>query len=1857
MARTKMTTLVVSNIGKKVGLLALLNSSGYCDPKRVRDDGEYAFYRVTRIGDHATLLAKVWRRSGTHTPHFLEQEFDLRARLAPGWAVMPLGFASSQEHEILILDDQEGTFLDQKTRNKPQLMTSLRLGISIANAISQLHASGLIHMDIKPSNVLVRPDDTVRLMGFGLATEVLSKEQEARPPDLIAGTLVYMAPEQTGRMNRSVDRRADLYSLGVILYELLSGSLPFHASDPMEWIHCHIARHPVPLSTLAMDVPEAVVAVVHKLLSKTPEERYQTAAGVAHDLQVCLTQWQDRRKISMFPLGASDTPDQLLIPQKLYGREQEIQVLRSAFERVVAGGRPELVLVSGYSGIGKSSVVNELHPWLVPLRGNFASGKFDQYKRDIPYATIAHALRALVIPLLSKGEQDIAQWRAAFHDAIGPNGPLITDLVPELRHITGDQPPVPELPAQDAQRRLHLVIGRFLKLFGDEGRPLTLFLDDLQWLDAATLDLLADLLLEPEQCHLLLVGAYRDNEVDRDHPLWRRMQKLRDNSAIVSEIVLRPLPLFVLQRFVADAVHCDIDRAAQLAEIIHQKTGGNPFFASQFLAELAYERLLTFDAVARAWRWDVRQIAKKGYTDNVIELMVRRLRRLPEACLLALQRLACLGIDCRFELLQRVYQDDGIHERLRDAVRSGLIIRTANSYKFLHDRVQEAAYSLIAERDRPMLHLKIGLLLAEQIPAQTLHETVFDVVSQLNRGLACINSDDDKRKVARLNFLAGERAKQSTAYASAIVYLRTCLALLSETACNDDYQLLFDAECTLGECELLTAQMRAAELRFSKLANAAANSHDAARVARLRLMLFTATDRSDRSVEICLEYMRSTGTIWSASPTTDEVRIEYDRIWQNLGRRNVEDLLDLPFARRQDVLDILDVLAEAVTPALFCNENLSSLIICRMVNLSLEHGNSDGSCFAYVWFAIIAGPRFGNYTATSKFGRLGYNLVELKGLKRYRARTYMSYGDIVLPWERHVRSGRDLVRRAFDAANQIGDLTFAAYSCNHLITNLLAAGDPLADAEREALKGLEFAKRTGFGLVIDHLHVQLALIRSLRQTSANFGRLYIGNYDEPAFEAHLDANSALAELECWYYIRKLQIRYFAGDYQSAVAASRRARRQLWTSPSQFETAEYHFYSALSLAAICNTSATDECDHLADLKDHHAQLKIWSEHCPDNFENRFALVDAEVARISGRDTEAMQSYEKAIRSANKNGFHHNTAIAYEVAATFYDAGGFDKIAQAYYREARDHYKRWGAIAKANQLDPYASAVSSGEFRSASRIFTTPMVELDFASAIRVSNAIAHERDADKLVHMLMSALIEHAGADRGLLVIVSEAGNRTAAEAYVDGANITVKITRSTPANALAESVLQYVLRTKKSVILQDALHQPEYRDDPYIMRAEVRSLHCKPLLKQGRLVGALYLENKLATHSFTAQRIATLELLASQATQLLENISLSENLAEREVKQQKLVDASLDAVIAMDENERIVDWNSKAEEIFGWRGGEVVGRQLSDVIIPPQYQEAHREGVNRFIEARREARLYRPTETTGIRRNGEIFPIEVSVAAYKVGGGWRFSCFIRDITDRKRSDAALLQTRSELARISRMTTLGELVASISHEIRQPISAVITDAKASLRWMKLKNIHDSELSDALERIANTGKLAAEVITSLRALTQKTEPRFCEVDLDDLIKEVLVLARGEFDRWAIDLETRLGSNARRICGDKVQLQQVLLNLVTNAIDAMSGTINRPRLLTISSACVGAEIIVSIKDTGPGINAEIAEKLFESFFTTKDGGMGLGLSICRSIITNHGGRIWVVSRDAGDGAEFKIAIPSQVSGTRTETDVSLA
>jgi PAS domain S-box-containing protein len=1920
-------------------------------------EGDISLYRGSGNG-LAPILLVAAEETSPGCVERLEHEYALKAELDADWAARPVELTHFDDRMSLVLEDPGGAPLDRLLARPLDVSDFLRIAIPLTGAVRRVHERGLIHKDIKPANILVdEASGGVRLTGFGIASRVPREHQAPAPPEMITGTLAYLAPEQTGRMNRSVDSRSDLYALGVTFYEMLTGTLPFIAVDPMEWVHCHIARQPMPPHERVVGVPAPLSAIVMKLLAKTAEERYQTAAGVEADLRRCLAEWESHARIDPFLLGAHDKSDRLLIPEKLYGRGREIDTLLAAFDRVVATGTPELVLVSGYSGIGKSSVVNELHKALVPPRGLFASGKFDQYKRDIPYATLAQAFQSLIRPLLGQSETELGRWRDALSEALGPNGQLIVNLVPELEFVIGKQPAVPDLPPQDARNRFQLVFRRFLALFAGPDHPLALFLDDLQWLDTATLDLIEHLVTHPEVRHLLLVGAYRDNELGPAHPLLRTLQAIRAVDARVHEIVLAPLELDDIGSLIADALHCEPERAQPLAELVQEKTGGNPFFAIHFFNALADEGMLRFDPAASAWQWNIDRIRTKSYADNVADLMAQKLKRYSAATQEALKQLACLGDVTEIATLTLVHREktETVHEALWEAVRAGLVVQQGSAYKFQHDRIRQAAYLLVPEDRRAEVHLRIGRMLLAS--TDDLAEHLFDVANHFNRGAALLVDRDEKARVAAIELRAGRKAKASTAYASALAYFSTGMALLDERDWGRQYELTFSLWLERAESELLSGNFDKAEQLIAELLQRGDSKVDQAAVYRLKAQSHVMKSENQQAVASALTCLRLFGIDLPAHPTEEQVQAEYETVWQTLDGRPIESLINLPLMTDPELQAAMQVLSVLTPAAYFTDIRLYRLLVCRMVKIGMQHGTTGASAQAFGYWGSMLGPVFRRYSDAYRFSKLACDLVEKHGFIGYRAKVYYTMGRVAF-WTQPIATAIDFMRSTFRAAIETGDLTFACYGMFQSVMGLLLRNDPLEVVWRESDMALNFAREAKYGDAEDIIGSQLHFIATMQGRTKTFSTFSDAQFDEAAFEAQLTGDR-MPLMICWYWILKLKARFLSGDYAEALAAADNAKALLLAAAAQIQLLDYFYYTALTVAALYENGSADEQTTWRDLlTEHQEQLREWTENYPPTFADKHALVLAEIARIEGRDADAMRLYEQAIRLARDNGFVQNEGVAHELAAGFYLGRGSTTAARAHAEDARSCFARWGALGKLRQLDQrYPRLREKSSPSPPTATIGTPVERLDVGTVLKAAQAVSGEIVLAKLIKTLLRIAVEHAGAGRGLLILFPDEEPRIEAEATTSRGQVEVTLRQTAPSpTELPESMLHYVIRTRESMILDDALTQNPFSADEYICNKQARSVLCLPLVKQSKLIGVLYLENNLASHVFTPERISVLELLASQAAISLENARLYNDLGEREARIRRLVDSNIVGIVIGDVQGRIIEANQAFLDIVGYAREDLVsGRLRWTELTPAEWRDADDQALAQL----KAAGTVQPREKEYFRKDGSRVPVLVGATTFGdrqdqgvafvldlterkradylarqvferspdrisiVGRDYRYQrvnpavsrrggmpaetfvgmhvadflgmesfeqtakayldrCFAgeevnyaewftfshgrrylavthsplrpdserveavlaisRDLTDHVLASEALRESQAELARVTRVTTLGELTASIAHEVNQPLATVVTYGDACLRWLDREVPRIDKARSAVEQMIGSARHASDVIERIRALSKKGAFENVRLDINQVIDDVVALIHREINIHSISLRLDLGASLPSVEGDRVQLQQVIMNLLMNAIQAMSAVTDHHRELRIRSREYGSgQIFVAVEDSGIGIEPEHAARLFNAFFTTKPDGMGMGLSICRSIIEAHGGQLWATA-NVPHGARFQFTLP---------------
>ena len=1736
----------------------------------------------------------------------------------------------------------------------------------------------------------------------------------------------------------------------------------------------------------------------------------------------------------------------------------------------------------------------------VLLPGAFLpSGKFDQYKRDVPYATLAQAFQLLMRQILVKSEAEVVTWRDTLLEALGPNGQLIIDLIPEVEFIIGKQPPVAELPPQEARGRFRLVFQRFLGAFAHREHPLALFLDDLQWLDTATLELLEHLVTDPDVRHVLLIGAYRDNEVSPSHPLMRTLAAIRDAGAKTREIVLAPLGPDDLCQLIFDSLRWKGEAADSLAQLIHEKTGGNPFFAIQFLSALAEEGLLLFDADAACWICNLDQVRAKGYSNSVADLMVGKLRRLSDTTQAALQNLACLGNVAGIATLRMVFRksEGEIHASLLEAVRTGLILRLDGSYAFLHDRIQEAAHALIPESERAAVHLRIGRLLLSSLTEEGLGEHLFDIANQLNRGAALLTDHDEKVRLAAIQLRAGRKAKASAAYASAREYFAAGMALLDERDWSTEYELAFNLWLERAEYECVTGALDTAGQLIDELLQRAASKVDEAAVYDLKVRLHTLKSEPHDAVATALTCLRRLGIDMPAHSTQDHVQAEYEAVWQILDGRSIESLIDLPLMTDPVLQAAVQVLSEVAAPAYFIDAHLFCLVIIRMVKISLQHGLSLPSAHSIASWGFLLGAAFHRYGDGYRFAKLACDLVAKHGFIAAEAKVYGTTA-MVASWAQPLSDAIDFARKGARTAVEAGDTVFACYSRFTHIALLLTRNDPLDAVWRESELALGFARKVKFDDTADIIVSQQRLIATMQGRTANFSTFSDVQFDEARFEARMSADRNPMTTSS-YWIIKLKARFLSGNYAEALAAADNAKSVLAATAGLIQRLDYFYYAALTVSALYEAAGTDQQKAWRELlTGHREQLLEWAESHPPTFADKHALVSAEIARLEGRDADALRHYEQAIRLAHEKGFVQNEGLAHELAAQYSLTRGLETAGYAHLHHARNCYDRWGAHGKVKQLDHCHPRLRERQSSVSSATIDPSIRQLDVETVVRASQALSSEMALPVLIEKLLRIAVEHAGAERGLLILIRDGEPRIEAEATTSLGRIEV-VVRQEPVTSsdLPQSALHYVIRTRERVLLDDASADSVYSKDEYVGRKRSKSILSLPIVKNAKLVGALYLENNLGPFVFTPDRVAVLQMLASQAAISLENASLYSDLElqagllqnlpvsawtlkpdgtpdfvnqvwldysgqtldfvrshpeawmtavhpeDREAASKAFWDGVrlgrgftvearslcardgtyrwhlIQAVVLHDAEEKVlkfvgtttdIDDQKRAEEalrdseyearltvdsipgvvallspsgnlemvsrqaleFFGRTFEELRGWGTNDTVHPEDlpgvidtFTRALTTGRPYEISARfrRADGVYRWSQNRGcpIRdRNGHIarwcslitdiddqkraeealresahesglivdsipgliatlnvsgelervnqpcldyvgrsqdelnhwavddtihpddrpgylqaleryfaagapFEFEIRIRRFDGVYRWfnvswlalrdrhghivRWYVLLTDVDDRKRAEEALRQAQGDLARINRVTTMGELAATLAHELSQPISGAMTNANTCLRKLG----HDKPDLDGVRtivtRFARDAQRASDVIGRIRSQFEKAALNRESLDLNEVIRETIALLRTEAARYQISIRTELAAELPQIIGDRVQLQQVTMNLIFNSIEAMKDVEGIRELVIESRWGENGQILVTVSDTGTGFPPQLAEEIFDPFFTTKPRGTGMGLRISRSIIESHGGRIWADgSRERG--ALFHLNLPAATSGPQT-------
>jgi PAS domain S-box-containing protein len=1794
----------------------------------------------------------------------LEREYELARDLDSSRVARPLALERHADTVILVLEQGPTMTLASLLGSPMEIETFLKIAVGITAALTEIHRHELIHKDIKPGHVLLDADGHVWLTGLGIASRLPREHQAPEPPENIAGTLAYMAPEQTGRMNRSVDSRSDLYALGTMFYQMLTGVLPFTASDPMEWVHCHIARQPEPPSHHVLGLPESLSAIVMKLLAKTAEDRYQSTSGLVADLNHCLTQWESSDRIDPFPLGENDAPERLLIPEKLYGRKGEVDTLLAAFDRVMTTGTPEIVLISGYSGIGKTAVVNELHKTLVQTRGLFAAGKFDQFKRDIPYATLVQALQGLIRQILGKREAEVESWRVAIQQAVSPNGQLVVGLIPEVELIIGKQPPVPEVPPQEARNRFQMVLQQFLGVFAGSEHPLALFLDDLQWLDAATLVLIEHQMTRQDVRHLLLIGAYRDNEVGAAHPLMRIIEAVHKREVGAHEIGLAPLTLDDVRSLITESLHCDRELALPLAELVNEKTGGNPFFTIQFLTTLAEEKLLAFDPGAGRWTWDLASIRAKGFTDNVVDLMVAKLSRLPTETLEALNQFACMGNVADIAMLTVVYgqTEEALHAALWEAVRSGLILRQDKTYAFLHDRVQEAAYALVFEARRKEIHLKIGRLFLAQFPQEALAERVFDVVNQFNRSVELITDADERATLRRLNEAAGRKARSAVAYVSGQRYLELALALLPQDSWNECYAESMALLLESAHCEYLVGNFQRANELLSVALKKARTTLDQTAIHRLRLRLYQISGRYPEAMEIAFQALRLFGVTFpqAAEDVQAATESEHRLVSDNLRGRRIIDLRDTPLSSNPETLALIGLIADTMPLMFPVRPDLWGVFTAKAVNICLQRGHGTESSLLYSGYAMALAFDIRNILTAQQFSEMALELTALTpGTAPWRGNVLFLYAINVIIWRKHFAESLPLLEQSFRACLDYGDLVIGGYATYHAIWHHLENDDSLDQVVEVARRYVAFARQSRIDTVyyLDRLEAQFAL--ALQGKTRSLMDFSDDDFDEANTVAAI--KQAGFGLGTSFYLVMKQIAAFIDErYDEALEWANRMSPLVAYVASFANGATHCFYHALTLAALHAKAPAEQQRQFARmLAEMLEKLKLWADSCPENFANRHFLLAAEIARIEGCDMEAMRLYDQAICSARDNNFVQQEALAAEVASRFYRAKGFDRIADAYLRDAHGAYARWGAEGKVRQLEQRHPQLRETPIASTA---TSPTAtgEIDHLAVVQASRAISGEIRLDALLETLMRIVLNTAGARQGYLLLLRQEQLTLATDASVENQNVVVRVHNQPgmPEGMLPATILNYVRRSRDRVLLDDASSPNPYSADDYFSRRHPKSVLCFPITKQTNLIGVLYLENDLATHAFTPDRLAVLELLAAQAAIALENALVYEALRQSEQKFRAIFDQTFQFISVLAIDGSVLQINRTALEFAGVHEHAVLGQLFWETPWWTHSTELQQQ-LQAAINEAATGKLVR-FEATHPNQDGRVAYIDFSLKPVTDADG-RVVQFIaegRDITERKWAQTELERYRDHLEQLVEERT-GELkkaravadaanqaksdfLANMSHEIRTPMNAV-----TGLTQLALDTQLDAQQRDYLQKVLKSSKALLGILNDILDYSKieagRLEIETIDFSLEDVLRTTADLFSARADEKGIELFVELVPKIPvRLVGDPLRVSQVINNLVGNAIKFTNQGEVHVRAEVLEMTADSVRLRIAVRDTGIGLSKEQADRLFQPFvqadasITRKFGGTGLGLTISKRLLELMGGEI-AVSALPGQGSTF--------------------
>jgi predicted ATPase/signal transduction histidine kinase/tRNA A-37 threonylcarbamoyl transferase component Bud32 len=1804
---------------------------GYEHGQPIHESSAAAVHRARRTNDGTCVVIK--RSQGqSATARQLTRyrnEYELLRSLECPGVVKTYELLRHNGQVALVLEDLPGTSLRRWIESAPgaSLRERLVVAIRLAETVAAVHAANIIHKDVSSHNVVYDPETgRCTLIDFGIATRLRSEERKFQAPAALEGTLAYIAPEQTGRMNRSLDYRADLYSLGVTLYELFTGALPHESADPLEMVHFHIAGKAVPPSDRDSRVPEALSDVVLKLLQKEPEYRYQSAMGLAADLKRCLAQLEQGGTVARFALGSSDATDRFDPPQKLYGRAVETQTLLSSFERVARGG-VETITVAGQPGIGKTSLVQEIYQPITQRRGYFASGKFDLLQQNVPFSAFVAALQDLVQQLLTEGEDEIAAWREAIHAAVHPNAQLIVDVVPALGLIIGPQPRVSELEALEAQNRFHSAFQNFVQVFCKKSHPLVLFLDDMQWADSASLNLITRIVSARATESLLLVLTYRDTEVPANHPFMLAVKEQINQGVPVQAISLDPLRIPEVAEFVADALHQTAAAATPLAELIQQKTAGNPFFMRQFLQALYGAKLIRFDAATKQFRYDVAAVKNAAITENVAELLATELERLPDSTRATLRVAAVIGARFELRLLASVQGQSAVptYESLRPAIEAGLVVPLTGlesvdadalqsplvygKFAFRHDRVQQAAYATLPAAERPALHLAIGRAALAMTPAAELESRVFDIVGHLNEGRALIADEAERRRLADLNRRVGIKARDSTAYDLAVSSFRTAIELDGEDAWRDRYAAQFDTHRRFAEALGLTADAAGSLEVIEHTLARAGSLIDRANLNAIRTNTLLILGRIPEALACGRAAAREFGIDLPEQP--DEVRAMLQReigsIRQRAAAVGIEHLLDLPAMQDPAQFALMGLLMHCLPAAFQTDQESYALLCCTMVRLSLEHGNCALSARAYGSFAALLSSALREYEEAYRFAKLGVDLAHKLDETSMLAGVYFLFAMFASHWIKPVDESVGLYQQAVHFGLQSGDHVHAGYSVARRFSHLQVRGTPLAELREEAAAALEMLHRISDGANREFLRPRLGLIDWLQGERRHGDTLGTDERDEASLTAEIQARGNRSFEADWFMVLTIQ-RFHAGDFAAAHEFAESAAT-LQPFCAGFATrVEHALFFALATAAVYADAPEDRRtaydEKLAAVRE---QMRRWVALCPANTEHMQLLVEAECARLRGARGEAADFYDRAIAAAHANSYLHIEALAAELAARFWLAAGKADFARIYVDKALEAYGAWGATGKVADLRAaYELGAAGSATVSATAGSTTlgPSAEranaLDLATLLKASQAIAGEIVLERLLVKLMDIIRENAGAESVVLVLESNG------EFLVQGVKTAAGVARVLAAEPLRLSVacstgiVNYVLRTSELVVLDDAAQQGKYRSDAYVANRRPKSILCAPVAHKGKLIGAVYLENNQVAGAFTPDRLEALNILMSQVAVSIENATL---YSRQELQSREIEAANVTLTKEVAERKRAEGELSRYKD------------HLEDLVKARTRELEKAQG--RLVELSRRAGM--AEVASGVLHNvGNVMNsvnVGASMAREAVSG--------LPIEKLERAAGLLDANANRLAEFLAADPVGRKLP----EYLRKLGAALAEDKRAI----LGNI--DHLAEHLEHMK-------KIIAAQQSYAKRSG--VAEVcTLEEIAETALAISEAALRNSSIDV-VRNYEKLPPVLVDRHQVMQILVNLVSNAKHALEEVPRPDRQIVIAIAGVEGGVRIEVRDNGTGIQPENLPKIFNHGFTTKKKGHGFGLHNCANAAQQMDGSLTAYSDGPGKGASFVLRMP---------------